>query len=382
MPPSAACVPVRPPTAAAPALRAAWTVLRQEAESCGADPLVAAQARGVLAAYDARWRGVAGEFRPDPPPVPRPIVNPASGRSSRTFCFAAACDGVAVLPGQLAMLAIRTASEVIDAEEAPFWQRMALDDRPGMAALALEAVGLDVGGVLHDVIRRPAIQARLIPKGKEPREEGTLLEILVRGTYHGRKLTESQREAALAGEARETPDLLALRVESDARARPDRYFQRRAVPLGDCRDRAARELWRAAAAIRRVRLTGEHLRNPDACLRFGRLCPYHAFCTGACGPHSPRYRRRERLHPELGGGWTGTADPGVLTPARVQCFRTCRMKHYLRYELGIEPVEDDSGESLRFGRLIRAAVAAWWRQPHTERGPACPANAEDRGGPQ
>ena len=49
----------------------------------------------------------------------------------------------------------------------------------------------------------------------------------------------------------------------------------------------------------------------------------------------------------------------VLTATRLRTFRRCAREHHYEYELGYRAVAE--GEAVRFGRLIHAALAAWWR---------------------
>lgn len=46
----------------------------------------------------------------------------------------------------------------------------------------------------------------------------------------------------------------------------------------------------------------------------------------------------------------------TLTHSRLACFRACRRRHYLRYELGLAPV--DAGSALRVGSAFHAALEA------------------------
>ncbi len=345
----------------AEALSAALAAIDQAAGAQNCSPLAVAKARGLLVAYHARWVGAGLEAFHIRPTVRAPVVNPVTGRASRTFRFAGQCDGVVGWRERRFLLEVRTAGEEIDHPDAPFWQRLAVDDRPILYAMALQREGCPVEGTIYDVLRRPAIQPRLVPKGKDEADPGTLTEILGRGTYFGRPLSAADRAAALEGEARETPALFAIRVAADALKRPARYLRRRVFRhRGDRWEASRTGLWLAAAEVRHAQRTGAHPANPEACARFGRACPFLPVCSGNRPAGGRWYARRERLHPELGPALAPAEDPRVLTPSRIQCFRLCRRKHYFVYEMGIEPADEAPDEALVFGRLVREGVTSWW----------------------
>jgi hypothetical protein len=354
-----------------PALEAALRVIdRAVAEWCNA-PWVAAKARGLVAGYHARWASSRWEIVAGRSTFRLPIINPATGRRSRTFSQAGRCDGVVLRDGRPLLLEVKTTSEEIDQPAAPFWRRALVDGRSALHALALRQLGCPARGTLFDVVRRPAIRPRAIPKGSaatsDARGDGTLAEIRERGTYFGRPLDDDQRQAALEGDGRETDDLFAIRLAADTLQRPAWYFQRRIVYRGRGRlAHDAAELWQTTDEIRRCRRSGWHYRNSDACARYGTPCPFLEICAGRCRPDSEQFRHCERIHPELADRLVAAEEPGVLTPSRIQCFRLCRRKHYYRYELGIVPAEPPDRESLLLGRLIHEAVAAWWREAGTK----------------
>ena len=347
------------------ALGAAFEAIDRAAAGWCAAPLVVAKARGLMAGYHARWAAAGWETLGVEPVFDLPIINPATGRRSRTFRQAGRCDGLIARRGRRYLLKVKTTAEEIVRPGVPFWRRLLMDGQSGLYALAQRQQGRPVAGTLYDVLRRPVIRPRGIPRGRpaetDPPGEGTLAEIRRRGTYFGRALSAGQRRAAL-GHARETPELFALRLAADTLRRPGWYFQRRIVVRSRQQlAHQAAELWQTADEIRCCRHGGRHYRNSDACMPYGVACPFLPICSGRVGPDSDRFRRQARIHPELAPQVAAADERQVLTHSRIRCFRLCRRKHYFRYELGIAPVEPTRSESFLLGRLIREATGAWWR---------------------
>ena len=191
--------------------------------------LAAIQATALVSAYhdrwvaDAYWRPceVGGRFH-------LPLVNPDSGRPSRTFTHSGAYAGMVEVEGQPWLLEHRTTSDEIELPAAPFWQALVADSQSAGYLLAHERSGQPLAGVAYDIVRRPEIRPRLVPKGSAKRTAaenlGTLLEI-EQGTYCGCPLTGSMAEPVDSA-GRESLELYGMRVACDARQRPQWYFQR------------------------------------------------------------------------------------------------------------------------------------------------------------
>ena len=94
------------------------------------------------------------------------------------------------------LLQQRTTSQDIAGPEAPFWQSLEFDAQTAGYLLAHDQMGQRLAGVAYEVVRRPEIRPRLVPKGSARRstEEswGTITEMEL-GTYCGRPLPEPGR---------------------------------------------------------------------------------------------------------------------------------------------------------------------------------------------
>jgi hypothetical protein len=357
--------PHLPNTPHGAALEAALEAIAQAAGRSAGAEVLAAQAWGLMIGYHARWAGSGWKAVAVEAAFQLPIVNPATGRRSRTFTQAGRCEGVVSRGGDEFLLESKTAGEDIDRPDAPFWRPLAVDTRTGTYALARRQLGRPVAGVLYDVLRRPHVRPRVIPKGTPKRTErenvGTRFELQRRNTYFGWPVDQREQEAVLQGDGRETAGLYGIRIASDTLRRPDWCFQRR-VLRGNAKQlaRCARELWETAVEIRLAWRAGRHYANSQACMAYHTPCPYLPICSGRDTPHSDRWHTAQSIHPELAGQLGDVDEREVLTPSRIQCFNLCRRRHYFRYQLGIVPVGQPASEALRLGRLIRQALAAWW----------------------
>jgi hypothetical protein len=144
-----------------------------------------------------------------------------------------------------------------------------------------KALGHDVAGVIYDVISKPTLR----PLKATPVES--------------RKYTKAGTLYAAQRAEDEVPEQYALRLVEAIAANPDRYYQRGTVVRLDHEETAAAldlsEICRQITAARAF-----SLRNPDACLRFGRPCDYFNVCCGTASlDDETRFKRVSNVHQEL-----------------------------------------------------------------------------------
>lgn len=321
------------------------------------EPLLGAKALGLMLGYDARWRDQQYQTLATEEEMAVPLVNPATGAASRTYQFAVKTDGIIEFQGRRYLLEHKTTSDEIADPAATYWRRLAIDSQVS-AYMLTHWLGADrLDGTVYDVIRKPSIRPKSIPK-KSKEGVGDQLEVLGE-SYCGFPLAEAQIEAAEANDWNETPDLFALRLAADAVANPDKYFQRRVINRLDNEIvEFAHELWDMAVTIREARNRKAHYRNSDACVLYNSPCEFLPLCSNADTLDSDRWARRESVH----GEYEAALGAETLTNSRIRCFQTCRRKHYYRYELGIERADEEEREALRFGSLFHSVLAAWWDQ--------------------
>lgn len=354
-----------------------------EAVGHGADDsqrIVAAKVRGLLVGYDARWRDVPWVNLSSEEVFHVPVCNPETGATSRTFTHAGKYDGIIRYQptGQTYLREHKTCSEDIEDPNTTYWRRLVIDSQVSAYMLANWQSERKLDGTMYDVVRKPTISPKGIPKGDTRKKMkidgkmvpidaeqqqlnniGTIEEIKNFGTYLGHEIDPTDCDWLNAGDT-EPPELFSIRLAKDTLERPERYFQRRTVPRMDSEIvEFAGELWDVSKAMLEARSNERHYRNSDACTQYGSPCTYLGVCSGHDSLDSDRWQRGGNVHSELP---ELTEDNGlsVLTNSRIRCFQSCRRKHYFRYELGVRRVDEEEREALFFGTLWHVAMESWW----------------------
>lgn len=306
-----------------------------------------AKASALMIGYDHCWRNagwitheVEQEFR-------LPIINPETGRASRTYSHGGKVDGIIehVATGKKFLLEHKTTGDSIDDPSGTYWARLDIDAQVSAYVLSQWQGGRKLDGTLYDVIRKPGIRPKAIPK--------TAAVELSEGRYCGLPIESRQGPGDV-----ENAELYQARLTADVLTNSSWYYQRKCVYRLDHQlAEYAGELWETADEIRRAKLEGRHYRNSGACMSYGKPCEFLGICSGHDRPDSDRWKKRESVHSELAGEGDGR---DLLTFSRMACFRLCRRKAYYTYELGIERVKHEENEALNFGTLWHEAQAAWW----------------------
>lgn len=229
-----------------------------------ADPFERAKAEALMVGYDARWigapyevLGVETEFLCD-------LRNPDTGRCSQVWELGGTLDGIVrdLRDGRVLVLEHKTASGDIS-PGSDYWKRLRMDVQVSVYYDGAEALGHKPDGCLYDVIGKPALR----PLKATPPE--------------ARKFTKDGRLYANQRETDETPAEYRARVAEDIAANPADYFQRgEVVRLEHEMHEARRDVWQLAHQLREAERAESWPRNPDACVLFGRTCPFFSVCAG------------------------------------------------------------------------------------------------------
>lgn len=177
---------------------------------------------------------------------------------------------------------------------ADYWQALRLDTQISTYMLACKVNGIDVDGVLYDVLRKPALKPlkatpvadRQYTIAKPERKNKKTGEITP---------AEPSRLYANQRENDETDEEYYQRCMAAIAEEPDRYFIREKIHKTDAElQDAASELqvWahRAFQNVALAEIIGsdtsrtKHLlpvKNSTGCLKWGRLCEYFPVCSGA-----------------------------------------------------------------------------------------------------
>lgn len=247
-----------------------------------ADPFDRVRAEELMRGYDIRWGSepyqtvlVEAQFEMD-------LVNPSTGRPSQTWKLGGKVDGV-VIDGQGRKLLIehKTASGDIS-PGSEYWRRLRMDLQVSVYFAGARALGHDVEACVYDVIGKPGqkpLKATL-PESRKFKKDGTL--------YAGQRETD------------ETPEEFRLRYREAIAENPNAYYQRgEVVRLDSEMADAMFDIWQTARQVREAELAGRAPRNPDACVRFGRTCPYFDVCSGEASLDDTARFRKSQKHPEL-----------------------------------------------------------------------------------
>lgn len=250
----------------------------------------------LLSGYAWRWGGESDTFDviATEQQFTLPIVNPATNRSTPTFLNAGKIDKIVRLrDGRLAVMEHKTTSGDIN-PNADYWRRLRMDQQVTRYLLAARDLGHDVACVVYDVIRKPQISPRKIPKAD-------LAVIKATGLYHD----EACDPAALDGLDRETPAMFGARLTSDIVSRPEFYFQRQEIARLDADvEEFRQELWDDQKHLRECQLSNRWPRNTAACLAPFR-CSFFDLCSQNWKPEvipvtePPTGFIVGELHPEL-----------------------------------------------------------------------------------
>lgn len=319
--------------------------------------LVAAKCHGLMVGYDARWKDAGYAATAVEQVIQKNLVNPASGRSSRTFTIAGKLDVLTQRDGRSILFDHKTTSQDISDPNASYWRQLVVEGQASHYMLLTWMDGRKVDSAVWDVVRKPQISPRKLSKAERA-------SVVADGIYFSAKISEADRFALSHGEERESLEMYAARLAHDCTVeRPDWYFQRRGVPRLDSEIlEYAGELWEHSQDLlySRGKLAEDKLppRNSGACLLYNSPCQFLGICSGHDSPESDRWRRRESVHPELDGAVGEGKD--VLTNSRIRCFQTCRRKEHYQYQLGIERCDAEEKEALYFGSAFHEGLRAWW----------------------
>lgn len=304
--------------------------------------------------YDVRWSASQSQFEVlgVEETISSDLWNPATERKSRSFRTAGKLDVRARCNGRAIIIDHKTCSEDISEPDATYWRQLIVESQLSHYMLLEWMNGRKADGGLWDVVRKPDISPRKL-------SAADLKQAIHSRIYFGAELFNDDIDA-LQRDGRESLWMYEARLAHDCTTeRPERYFQRRAIPrLDDEIFEYASELWDHGQEMLHVRATERHSRNSGACMNYGRACTFLGICSGHDSPDSGKWRKKQKVHselPELDGDGRD-----VLTNSRVRCFQTCRRKHLYQYEIGIERIEDEEAESLYFGTLWHEAQEAWW----------------------
>lgn len=321
--------------------------------------LIASKCRALLCGYHARWADAGYEIEGVEHLVESDLWNPETQRKSRSFSIAGKLDATLLLDGRRIVMDHKTTSEDISDPNSPYWRQLAIEGQASHYMLLEWLNGRKADSAVWDVVRKPGISPKKLSK--------TEIEMVVIGKTYSRQRVSDDSIAELQSTGRETLEMYEFRLAQDCISeRPQWYFQRRPVPrLDSSLLEYAADLWDNSQEILHARRTERHARNSGACMLYHSPCKFLGICSGSDEPSSENWQKKAQVHVEL-SELTGDGRD-VLTNSRIRMFQTCRRKHFLTYELGIERLDEEEREALFFGQVFHAGLAAWLNSQRTER---------------
>lgn len=263
----------------------------------------------LIESYEKAWRESRIEILESEKPFDLSIINPETGRTSRTFRQAGKRDRIGRLPdGRIALIETKFVAQDITSGS-DYRQVLALNQQVSKYILAAQAEGHAIETCLWDAVRKPTIKPTPVP---ERDDQGLKI---VRWPDEERAYTKQHKPRQTADKAQGqylvtnpmTPKQWRHKLMGDIWKHPDRgpehYFQRWEVPRleSDLREYQF-ELWWMAEAIRHCRNTGHWFRNSSACRNYNTLCPYYPLCSGEVDISQgvpAGFRQAENAHEEL-----------------------------------------------------------------------------------
>jgi hypothetical protein len=307
----------------------------------------------LMAGYKVRWAD--SEWVPESveQTVLLPVVNPETGRLSRTFKHAGKTDLTVAGFSKKMLMDHKTTSDNIEDPDGIFWRRWLIDSQASKYMLQAWQGGVRLDGFIVDVIRKPTINPRKLT-AKE------IKEITDDYMYFGSEVDMLDHHAVANGVTkRESYALYALRLSADIAANPDKYYQRRVIHrLDNELVEYANELWQIADEIRRTQNSGYWFKNPDSCMNYNTPCEFLGVCSGHDTIDSDKWERVDCVHTELDIEGDGR---DVLTNSSIKTFQSCRRKFKYKYVDGVRR-QGDEKEALYFGTQIHESLEDYFNE--------------------
>ena len=275
--------------------------------SLAADAFEAVRAESMLVGYEARWGeraadyevlGVESEFS-------APLVNPLSGKPSMTWMLGGKIDAIVreLATGRVLVVEHKTSSEDIG-QGSEYWRRLRMDGQVSIYFEGATSLGHDVAGCLYDVLGKPGIKPSQVPLVDADGVKIVYDQDSQRvRTKDGKKWRESADAAQgfVVQTRPETVEEFRARLMGAISESPDRYYQRGEVSRMETeRESAMVDVWQLAQQLREAERLGRAPRNPDSCMRYGRLCEFFPACSGEASlENDPRFTKQENVNPEL-----------------------------------------------------------------------------------
>jgi hypothetical protein len=324
-------------------------------------------ARAILMGYEARWGTSEWEALAVEEPFDVPIVNPRNMAEHPYSLVGMVDTRIKGYGYKNVMLEHKTTKTDFSRPDTHYFDKLPHDQQISIYSLAAVAKGQPFEGTIYDVIRRPSIRPKKIPKGSvakvvEDDEIGTAAEIIVLGTYWRQRCTaetEIYVTENIDEGIRESAELFGLRVLYNCLEFPDNHYHR--TDLITRRNEfllseTVPALWHIAEEISDARKEGKLSRfyqNSGSCYSFSSPCEFLSLCQGVSDTDND-----EHWEPRQGGTVSGD---GRLSTSSISCWMLCRRKFYYRYVKKIQRRGRKEPVATSIGSIIHTGLESWWR---------------------
>jgi hypothetical protein len=262
-----------------------WLTAALVALAGESDPGDLARAQVLMTGYHLRWKDEPYEVLAVEVTFNAPLVNPVTGKPSRTWRLAGKVDVVVrdLRTGKVLLVEHKTSSEDITSGSS-YWKRLRLDGQVSIYFVGARSLGFEIEGCLYDVIGK--IQQR--PLAATPVEHRKY-------TQKDNRLYKGQREVD------ESPEEYLERIGAVVAEAPETFFARGEVVRLDSEiTEAMLDVWDLGQQLREEQGAERYPRNPDSCDLYHRQCEFFGVCTGEASLDDERlFLKSDVVHPEL-----------------------------------------------------------------------------------
>lgn len=214
-----------------------------------------------------------------------PIVNPATGASSRSFTLAGKVDGIVKKDGQYFLFEHKTASLI----DSGYLERLWGDFQIQLYCWYVEQTfGWRIAGIIYNILPKAKLRQRQgeTEEAYQARRAELIAKSKTGKTTAKRKMPETDEEF----QAR----LLEWYAQPDVFHREMLFISREQF------DTLRAELWELTRSFLDARRRGIFYQNTSQCFQYGRPCPYFPLCRSGGSPNViENFYRREAPHTEL-----------------------------------------------------------------------------------
>ena len=224
-----------------------------------------------------------------------PIVNPATGATSRSFILAGKVDGIVRQDGQYFLLEHKTAAQI----DASYLERLWTDFQIILYAWYLEqTLGITVSGIIYNVL----VKARLRQgKGETEAEYEARRDELIAKSKTGK--SSAKRKLP------EDDETFQQRLQ-EKYLEPGMFHREVLYISRDQFEELRAELWELSKAMLDARRRDTFYRNTSYCFQYGRPCAYFQLCRSGGNPNViENHFQRIAPHEELRDGAGEDAAP-------------------------------------------------------------------------